>query len=257
MLPLTLTHRRLRLEWCRARGNRTAAEWNQVVFSDESRYNLTSDDNRVRVWRLRGERLNPAFALRRHTAPTTGVMVWGAIAYNTRSPLVMTRGTMTAQRFPIEPIWDHLRRRVGHPTSLNELEARLQQIWNEMSQAIIQNLYASMSDRIASCIRSRGDQQGIKSSELLTHETYLIKRLGLKVNSGVKKNTRSKSGFGSQAQICRRYQSGFGPPRTPAPPPPQCGGCEGVRYATASECPVKSGQKSYGSNPDYIFPSDI
>ncbi|GFW24122.1 transposable element Tcb2 transposase [Trichonephila clavipes] len=31
VLPLTPTHRRLRLEWCCARGNWTAAEWNQVV----------------------------------------------------------------------------------------------------------------------------------------------------------------------------------------------------------------------------------
>ncbi|GFU97873.1 neuroendocrine convertase 1 [Trichonephila clavipes] len=41
---------------------------------------------------------------------------------------------------PIEHIWDHLGRRVGHATSLNEPEARLQQIWNEMSQDNIQNL---------------------------------------------------------------------------------------------------------------------
>ncbi|GFT82615.1 HTH_Tnp_Tc3_2 domain-containing protein [Trichonephila clavipes] len=31
MLPLTPTHRRLGFEWCRARGNWTAAEWNQIV----------------------------------------------------------------------------------------------------------------------------------------------------------------------------------------------------------------------------------
>ncbi|PRD21645.1 UNVERIFIED_CONTAM: Transposable element Tcb2 transposase [Trichonephila clavipes] len=80
VLPLTPTHRRLHLKWCRARGNWTAAEWNQVVFSDESRFKLSSDANRVRVWRPWGERLNPAFALQRHTAPTAGVMVWGAIA---------------------------------------------------------------------------------------------------------------------------------------------------------------------------------
>ncbi|GFX39574.1 transposable element Tcb1 transposase [Trichonephila clavipes] len=61
---------------------------------------------------------------------------------------------------PIEHIWDHLARRVGHPTSLNELEARLQQIWNEMSQDIIQNLNASMLDRIASCIRAREGSTG-------------------------------------------------------------------------------------------------
>ncbi|GFY21348.1 transposable element Tcb1 transposase [Trichonephila clavipes] len=61
---------------------------------------------------------------------------------------------------PIEHIWNHLGRRVGHPTSFNELEARLQQIWNEMSQDIIQNLYASMPDCIASCIRARGGSTG-------------------------------------------------------------------------------------------------
>ncbi|GFV43111.1 transposable element Tcb1 transposase [Trichonephila clavipes] len=61
---------------------------------------------------------------------------------------------------PIEPIWDNLGRQVGHPTSLNELEARLQQIWNEMSQDIIQNLYAFMPDRIASCIRARRGSTG-------------------------------------------------------------------------------------------------
>ncbi|GFX50880.1 transposable element Tcb2 transposase [Trichonephila clavipes] len=62
-LSLTPTHRRLRLEWCGARGTWTAASRNQVVFSTESRFNLSSDDNCFRVWRSRGERLNPAFAL--------------------------------------------------------------------------------------------------------------------------------------------------------------------------------------------------
>ncbi|GFT20908.1 transposable element Tcb1 transposase [Trichonephila clavipes] len=42
----------------------------------------------------------------------------------------------------IKHIWDHLGGRVRYPTSLNELEARLQQMWNEMSQDTIHNLYA-------------------------------------------------------------------------------------------------------------------
>ncbi|GFX03804.1 transposable element Tcb2 transposase [Trichonephila clavipes] len=99
VLPLTPTHRRVRLEWCSAQGKWAAAEWNQVVFSDEFRFNFISDDNRVRVWRPCGERLSPAFALQRYTAPTAGVMVWGAITYNTRSPLVLIRCTMIAQRY--------------------------------------------------------------------------------------------------------------------------------------------------------------
>ncbi|PRD30189.1 UNVERIFIED_CONTAM: hypothetical protein NCL1_27171 [Trichonephila clavipes] len=56
----------------------------------------------------------------------------------------------------IRSYWDHLGREGGHLISLNELDARLQQIWKEMSQDVIQNLYASMLDRITSCIRTRG-----------------------------------------------------------------------------------------------------
>ncbi|PRD27477.1 UNVERIFIED_CONTAM: hypothetical protein NCL1_35241 [Trichonephila clavipes] len=51
--PLTPTHQRLRLEWCHTRGNWTAAEWNQVVFSDGSKFNLSIEDNCVREWRPR------------------------------------------------------------------------------------------------------------------------------------------------------------------------------------------------------------
>ncbi|GFU19175.1 transposable element Tcb1 transposase [Trichonephila clavipes] len=61
---------------------------------------------------------------------------------------------------PIEHICDPLGWRVGHPTSLNELEARLQKIWSEVVEDIVQNLYASMPDRIVSCICARGGLTG-------------------------------------------------------------------------------------------------
>ncbi|GFW51937.1 DUF1758 domain-containing protein [Trichonephila clavipes] len=60
------------------------------------------------MWRPRGERLSPAFALQRYTAPTACVMVWGAITYNTRSPLVWIRGTMTAQRYVHDILQPHV-----------------------------------------------------------------------------------------------------------------------------------------------------
>ncbi|GFW79328.1 transposable element Tcb2 transposase [Trichonephila clavipes] len=155
-LPLTPTHRRLRLEWCHARGNYSAAEWNQV----ESRFNLSSDDNRDRVWRPRGEFLNPAFALLRHTAPTTGVMTSRVSQDCLRTITTLPWPARSPDLSPIEYIWCHLGWRVGHPTNLNEVEARLQQIWNEMSQDIIKNLYTSMADRITSCIRALGASTG-------------------------------------------------------------------------------------------------
>ncbi|GFW92928.1 HTH_Tnp_Tc3_2 domain-containing protein [Trichonephila clavipes] len=76
-LPLTPEHRQLRLQWCQARSMWNVTDWQKVVFSDESRFVLGSDDNRVRVWRRPGERHNFPHTVLRHTVRTAGVMVWG------------------------------------------------------------------------------------------------------------------------------------------------------------------------------------
>ncbi|GFV70242.1 transposable element Tcb1 transposase [Trichonephila clavipes] len=55
-LPLTQNHRRLRRQWCNER-RMWVAEWNEVVFTDESRICLQHHDGRIRVWRHRGERM--------------------------------------------------------------------------------------------------------------------------------------------------------------------------------------------------------
>ncbi|GFX20517.1 transposable element Tc1 transposase [Trichonephila clavipes] len=77
-LPLTPEHRQLRLQWCQARSMWNVTNWQKVVFSNESRFVLGTDDNRVRVSRRPGERYNsPLHTVPRHTARTAGVMVWG------------------------------------------------------------------------------------------------------------------------------------------------------------------------------------
>ncbi|GFY07588.1 transposable element Tc1 transposase [Trichonephila clavipes] len=50
-LPLTPEHRQLRLQWCQARSMWNVTDWQKFVFSDESRFVLGTDNNRVRVWR--------------------------------------------------------------------------------------------------------------------------------------------------------------------------------------------------------------
>ncbi|GFV23430.1 uncharacterized protein TNCV_4781421 [Trichonephila clavipes] len=55
-LPLTPEHLQLRLQWCQARSMWNVTDWQKVVFSDESRFVLGTDDNRVRVWRHPGQR---------------------------------------------------------------------------------------------------------------------------------------------------------------------------------------------------------
>ncbi|GFV60459.1 transposable element Tcb2 transposase [Trichonephila clavipes] len=78
-LPSTPEHRQLRLQWYQARSMWDVTDWQNVVFSDESRFVLETDDNRVRVWRQPGERYNPLHSALRHTARTAGVKVWGPI----------------------------------------------------------------------------------------------------------------------------------------------------------------------------------
>ncbi|GFY32368.1 transposable element Tcb2 transposase [Trichonephila clavipes] len=81
---------------------------NQVVFSEEYRFNLSSDDNQVRAWRALGKHLNPASAIQRHTAPTSAVIVWGAITYDAQSLLILIHDTITAQWYVHDIIQPHL-----------------------------------------------------------------------------------------------------------------------------------------------------
>ncbi|GFX12052.1 transposable element Tcb1 transposase [Trichonephila clavipes] len=53
--------------------DRPVTEKTTTSDARESRFNLSSDDNRVHVWRRRGERLNPAFDLQQRTDPTAVV----------------------------------------------------------------------------------------------------------------------------------------------------------------------------------------
>ncbi|GFV24961.1 transposable element Tc1 transposase [Trichonephila clavipes] len=84
---LTQNHHHLRLHWANVHRSRRA-DWQQVVFSDKSRFNLWHHDGRIRVRLYAGERRIPECIIERHSGRTPGVMVWGAIAYHGRSQLL-------------------------------------------------------------------------------------------------------------------------------------------------------------------------
>ncbi|GFU26205.1 hypothetical protein TNCV_5106331 [Trichonephila clavipes] len=50
-VPLTRQHRTARLQWCREHHNWTEQDWACVLFSDESRFSLSSDCRRQLIWR--------------------------------------------------------------------------------------------------------------------------------------------------------------------------------------------------------------
>ncbi|GFX50116.1 transposable element Tcb1 transposase [Trichonephila clavipes] len=95
-LPLTQNHRRFRNQWCDER-RMWLAEWNEVVFSDESRICVQHHDSWIRVWRHIGERMLNSCVMHRHTGPAPDIMVWGGIGYRFRTPLVRIAGTLSRQ----------------------------------------------------------------------------------------------------------------------------------------------------------------
>ncbi|GFX46866.1 transposable element Tc1 transposase [Trichonephila clavipes] len=52
-VPLTPAHRRRRSLWCREHRNWRDKEWGRVLFTDESRFSLSSDSHRILIWRER------------------------------------------------------------------------------------------------------------------------------------------------------------------------------------------------------------
>ncbi|GFW39441.1 transposable element Tcb2 transposase [Trichonephila clavipes] len=55
-VPLMPAHRRRRSLWCREHWNWIDNEWGRVIFTDESRFSLSSDSHRILIWRERGSR---------------------------------------------------------------------------------------------------------------------------------------------------------------------------------------------------------
>ncbi|GFX98639.1 transposable element Tcb1 transposase [Trichonephila clavipes] len=67
-------HKRLRLQWCDER-RMWVAEWNEVIFTDESRICLQHHDGRIQVWRHCGERMLNSCVMHPHIGPSPGFMI--------------------------------------------------------------------------------------------------------------------------------------------------------------------------------------
>lgn len=101
-LVLTDVHRRRREQWARRHQRMTRAEWANVLFTDESRFNLKNSDGRMRVYRRRGERLNDSCVHERDHYGGGSVMVWAGISFHTKTNLVVIRGNLNALRYQQE-----------------------------------------------------------------------------------------------------------------------------------------------------------
>ncbi|GFX62467.1 transposable element Tcb2 transposase [Trichonephila clavipes] len=107
---LTRQHRTARLQWYREHHNWTEQDWACVLFSDESRFSLSSDCRRQLIWRESGTAYGPENIQEKDRYPTCSIMVWAGIMINGRTRLhVVANGTMTGQRYIDEVLLPHVR----------------------------------------------------------------------------------------------------------------------------------------------------
>ncbi|GFV61041.1 transposable element Tcb2 transposase [Trichonephila clavipes] len=109
-VPLTPAHRRRRSLWCREHRNWRDNEWVGVLFTDESRFSLSSDSHRILIWRERGSRNHPPNIIERDRYGGGGVLVWGGIMLGSRTDLhIFDAGSVNGTRYCNEILLPYVR----------------------------------------------------------------------------------------------------------------------------------------------------
>ncbi|GFS52869.1 transposable element Tcb1 transposase [Trichonephila clavipes] len=183
-LPLTQNRRRLRHQWCDER-RMWVAEWNEVVFTDESRICLQHHDGWIQVWRHRGEKMLNSCAMHRHTGPAPAPRCWSQMSFLTLAATIFQQDNARphvariVQRFfvhhqiellpwlarspdlsPIENMWSMVAQRLTQITppaaTPDQLWQRVEAAWSAVPQEHIQSLYESLPRRVAAVISNNG-----------------------------------------------------------------------------------------------------
>ncbi|GFU07840.1 transposable element Tc1 transposase [Trichonephila clavipes] len=168
-LPFTQNHRCLRHQWCNER-RMWATEWNEVVFTDESRICLQHHNVRIRVWGQRGERMLNSCGMGLATAIFQQNNVRPHVARIVQRFFVNHQIELlpwmacSPDLSPIENMWFMVALRLTQITpqavTPDPLWQRVEAAWSVVPQEHIQSLFGSMPRRVAVEISYNGDYSG-------------------------------------------------------------------------------------------------
>ena len=96
---LTARHRAARLQWEQRHFRWWRQQWARVLFSDESRFNLSHHDGRIRGFRRREERFADNCLIERDRFGGGSVMVWRSIMDRRKTSLIDVQGNLNAQGY--------------------------------------------------------------------------------------------------------------------------------------------------------------
>ncbi|GFT50003.1 transposable element Tcb1 transposase [Trichonephila clavipes] len=125
------------------------AEWNEVVFTEESRICLQHHDGRIKVWRHRGERMLNSCVMHHHTGPAPRVMdnVQPDVACTVQRFLVNHQIELLPcqARFldlsPIGNMWSMVAQITPPAAAPDQLWQRVEAAWSAVPLEHIQSLF--------------------------------------------------------------------------------------------------------------------
>ncbi|GFW23598.1 transposable element Tcb2 transposase [Trichonephila clavipes] len=141
-LPLTKEYRQLRLQWCKARSMWNVTDWQNIVFSDESRFFW---GQMITVYMCGG-------ALQDNARPHTARVAQDFLRHFQTLPWQVRSSDFS----PVEHMWDQLKRQMPSCHFVHYLELAVKDLWAHLSQDNIRCLINSMPDRVAACIADGG-----------------------------------------------------------------------------------------------------
>lgn len=103
---LTAAHRRKRLDFAKKHKDWTVEDWNRVLWTDESTFEIGLNSRVVLVWRTAEEKYSGTCLTPSFKSGRTSVMIWGGFAHKKKSKLViMPPRRRTAADF-VELVYD-------------------------------------------------------------------------------------------------------------------------------------------------------
>ena len=96
---LTAHHQVAGLQWAQWHFHWGRQQWARVLFSDESRFNLSHHDGGTRVFRGREECFADNYLIERDRFRGESVMVWGGIMGRRKTNLIVVQGNLNVQDY--------------------------------------------------------------------------------------------------------------------------------------------------------------
>ncbi|GFV38397.1 transposable element Tcb1 transposase [Trichonephila clavipes] len=150
----------LRHQWCDERLTWTT-EWNDIVFTDESRIFLQHHDDRIRVWRHNGERVLNCCVMHHPTGTALGIMQDNALPHMalyvqeffTHPNELLLWPPFSPDLSPTDNVWFMLAQLLFRDTPFaappDQLWQNAEVAWIAIPQAYIQSVFDSISRRVA------------------------------------------------------------------------------------------------------------